>query len=197
MMRSEPRSYKGGLETPRVPPLKESEWTDEVRELLTLAGRDKLSRLNIYTTVARHPGLMRRWLPFGGKLLYKGKLSDRSRELAVLRTAWLCQAPYEWAQHVLVAHSIGMTSAEIQAVISGPSDSSWNELEAAIIRSVDELHSSASITDETWATLSDRFDEQLLIELIMLVGHYHSVSYLLNSLGVPLDDDIPDGLSSR
>ena len=183
--------------SPRIPPLTESEWTEEVQELLRLAGRGQLSRLNIYTTVARHPGLMRRWLPFGGKLLYKGKLAQRTRELAVLRTAWLCQSPYEWAQHVIVAHSVGMTNNEIDAVVVGPDDPTWNEFEAAVIRAVDELHSSACIANRTWATLAGALDEVHLIELIMLIGHYHSVSYILNSLGVPLDEDIPNGLESR
>jgi alkylhydroperoxidase family enzyme len=163
---------------------------------LTTAGSGELTRLNIYTTVARHPGLMRRWLPYGGKLLYRGKLPPRVRELVVLRTAWLCQAAYEWGQHVAIAHEVGMTADEVQQVVAGPDHPGWDELDAAIIRLVDELHNSAGLSDPTWATLSKAFDDQYLIELVMLSGHYHSVAYLLNTCGVPLEDNM-GGLEVR
>ena len=43
------------------------------------------------------------------------------------------------------------------------------------------------IGDETWVALAGRYDDAQLIELPMLVGHYHMVAYTLNSLGVQLE----------
>ena len=89
---------------PRIHPIPPEERVGDVRELLdtaTVAGPDA----NIFTTFARAPGLFRRWLPFGGKLL-NGKIPARERELLILRTGWNCRAEYEWAQHVRIGLAI-------------------------------------------------------------------------------------------
>ncbi len=80
--------------SPRVPPLGPEDATDDQRELLGALGGE--GALNIFKTLARHPGLFRRWMPFGGKLMQGGKLPPRDRELVILRVAWRCQAAYEW-----------------------------------------------------------------------------------------------------
>ena len=41
-------------------------------ELLAPMQRPDGSELNIFTTLARHPKLLRRWSAFGGTLLYRG-----------------------------------------------------------------------------------------------------------------------------
>jgi hypothetical protein len=48
----------------------------------------------------------------------------------------------------------------------------------------DELHRDSRIGDDTWAALRGRYDDKQLIELLMVVGQYHLVSFTLNSLGV-------------
>jgi 4-carboxymuconolactone decarboxylase len=53
------------------------------------------------------------------------------------------------------------------------------------------LHEKACISDATWTALSERYDERQLIELPMLVGHYHMVAFTLNSLGVQREDGVP------
>jgi 4-carboxymuconolactone decarboxylase len=49
------------------------------------------------------------------------------------------------------------------------------------------LHARAKIADDTWALLADSYDERGLLEIAMLVGHYHMVAFALNSAGVELD----------
>src|SRR4051794_36175249 len=101
---------------PRIPPLTDAELDGSQRDLLAGDGL----RLNIFRTLARHPGLFRKWLPFGGKLLAGGKLSPRDRELVILRTAFRCRARYEWAQHVAIARTAGLADDEIARVAVGP-----------------------------------------------------------------------------
>jgi alkylhydroperoxidase family enzyme len=142
---------------------------------------------NLFTTVVRAEGLVRRWVPFGAKIL-NGKLPPRDRELLILRTGWNCQAEYEWSQHVVISLRIGLTEEEIQRVTSGPDDG-WDPFDAALLRAADELHSDSCIGDVTWQVLAGRYDEAQLIELIMLVGQYHLVAMTVNTLGVPRDTD--------
>ena len=69
-------------------------------ELLEALSGFNGTELNIFATLAHHPRLLKRWSAFGGVLLYGGALPARERELLILRTGYLCRAPYEWGQHV-------------------------------------------------------------------------------------------------
>lgn len=80
--------------TPRIAPLPRSAWDDQTRTLLERVPGGLEQPFHIFTTFARHPELMRRWLPFGTVLL-GGELPPRDRELLILRTAWNCRAAYE------------------------------------------------------------------------------------------------------
>jgi 4-carboxymuconolactone decarboxylase len=169
---------------PRIVPLPVAERTPSVQALLDgikVAGSDA----NIFTTFVRAEGLTRRWLPFGGKLL-NGKIPARDRELLILRTGWNCGAEYEWAQHVLIGRSAGLSEEEILRVPDGPGGD-WSPFESTLLGAADELHEDYCITDVTWAALAGVYDTAQLIELPMLVGHYHMVAMTLNALGVQLD----------
>jgi 4-carboxymuconolactone decarboxylase len=177
------------LSSPRIPPVSPEERTGQVRELLDAATVGAAADANIFATLVRAPGLFRRWLPFGGKLL-NGKLPARDRELLILRTGWNCGAEYEWAQHARLALSCDLRAAEIDRVVLGPDAEGWSDFERTLLRAADELHSDWIVSDPTWAALTERYDTQQLIEVPMLVGHYHLVAMTLNTLGVQLDEDL-------
>src|SRR3982750_2189235 len=98
-------------QTPRIQPLPSDERDEQTRELLGSADGITGPASNIFDTLVRHPGLFRKWLPFGGKLLV-GKLPTRDRELLILRTGWHCQSVYEWGQHVRIGLAAGLTQHE-------------------------------------------------------------------------------------
>jgi alkylhydroperoxidase family enzyme len=123
-------------------------------------------------------------------------LPGRDREVAVLRIGWLCRAPYEWGEHVLIAKKLGVTSAEIEAITIGSTAPGWSVHDRAILRAVEELYADAMISDATWATLAERYDERQLIELPVLIGQYQAVAYYQNSLRLRLHHNNP-GLTAR
>lgn len=177
-----------GPRTTRVAPLGDDELDPRQQELLSqvdVAG----GTTNIFRTLVRHPGLFRKWLPFGGKLL-NGKLGARERELAILRVGWLCACEYEWAQHVPLARTAGLSEDEVVRIRAGADAPGWSEDDRAVLRATDELHSQSCISDATWSALAEIYNEQELIELVMVVGHYHLVSFALNTLGVPLEEGL-------
>jgi alkylhydroperoxidase family enzyme len=178
-----------GSSGPRIPPLAASEQDEQARELLQGVQVNDAPAANIFATLVRHPGLFRRWLPLGGKLL-AGKLPVRDRELLILRTAVLCQAEYEWGQHRLIGLSAGLTEPEIERVRAGAQAEGWDPFDAALVTAAEELHAEARISDATWEVLASRYDERQLIEVPMVVGHYHMVAFTLNSLGVELEPGV-------
>jgi alkylhydroperoxidase family enzyme len=177
------------LKEPRIEPLPEKEWPDDIREILEPT-RQQGRLLNIFTTLARHPRLFKRWMTFGGQLLFKTSLPLRDRELLILRVSWLTRGEYEWGQHTLIARQVGLTDEEINRVRSGPGAHGWSVFDSTLLQAVDELHSNTLVSESTWQFLSRRFDEQQLIEILFIVGHYTLLAMVLNSLGVQLEDDI-------
>jgi alkylhydroperoxidase family enzyme len=179
--------------TLRIPPTSPDERDARTEELLAgMLQRPDGTEMNIFSTLAHHPKLLKRWAAFGGTLLFGGRLPARDRELLILRTAWLCDAEYEWGQHVSLALSAGVTEAEIEQIHTQGASGEWSETDRALLTGVDELHKAAHITDETWARLDSAYDYQQLIEICMLIGQYHMVAFTLNSLGVEPEPGLPE-----
>jgi 4-carboxymuconolactone decarboxylase len=181
----------------RLPPL-DIEACDEsthhlMADLTTPDGRT----LNVFLTLARHPGLLRRYQPFLGKLLFGGKLPGRDREILILRIAWLCGSDYEWTQHVAFALREGLTNEEIARVADGAGAAGWSHFDRTLINAVDELWTSAKLSQGVWDDLRAEYDEMQLIEVPLVVGHYQMVAYFLGAAQVQLEPDTPSALPPR
>jgi alkylhydroperoxidase family enzyme len=109
----------------------------------------------------------------------------------ILRIGYLCQAGYEWGQHVVIARRAGMSDAEIGACQTGPETLGLSAKDAMLLRAVDELHADAHVSDSTWAGLAAHFDTQQMMDIVFTVGQYNLVSMALNSFGVQLDEGLP------
>jgi len=180
------------LKKPRIAPLVEGDWTDEVRELLepTRGGVGGGSVLNIFATLAHHPKLLKRWNVFGNHVLFKSSLPARDREILILRIGWLWQAEYEWGQHVVIGKRVGLSDEDIERIRTGPDAPGWDPFEAALVRAADELHADAFVSDATWKALAERYETRQLMDVVFTVGQYTVVSMALNTFGVQLDPGI-------
>lgn len=170
-----------------------------MRDLATLdpADREMVEKnamggrvFNIFKVLAHHPGLVKRWTPFAGHILSKQSLAFRDRELLILRIGWLNQAEYEFAQHELIARRGGFTDADIESVKQGPAGA-VNAHEKALMQAADDLYENSVIADATWDALSKTYSTEQMIDVVFTIGQYNMVSWALNSLGVPLDDFLP------
>lgn len=126
----------------------------------------------------------------------KGALCPRDRQLAILRTGWLLQAPYEWGEHARHSKAVGITSEEIERIIAGSAAPEWNDHDRAIIRAAEELREGAMVSDATWQQLALTMSEAQLLELVLLIGQFSTTAYFQNSLRMRLEPGNP-GLSAR
>jgi 4-carboxymuconolactone decarboxylase len=180
------------LTRPRVEPLPESEWTEQARATIEPTRAMANGKVfNIFSTLAHHPDLLKRWMVFANHVLVKSTLPPRERELLILRIGWLCRAEYEWSQHVLIGKAVGLSDADIDRIADGPDAPGWSAADAALLRAVDELHGDAFLSDATWQALAERYSTQQIMDVIFTVGQYALVSMALNSLGVQLDAGLP------
>ncbi|TVS08387.1 MAG: carboxymuconolactone decarboxylase family protein [Gammaproteobacteria bacterium] len=177
------------LSEPRVPALEREQWDADAQDIMSKFGDGE--PFNIFKTLCNHPQLMRRWLVFANHILGKSTLPPREREILILRIGWLCQAGYEWGQHVLIGRDCGLTDDEIQAIKAGPDAESWSDADRALLRAVDELHADAHISDATWSDLAQTWSTEQLMDLVFTVGQYNLVSMALNTLGVQPDRGLP------
>ena len=178
------------MDEPRVAPVDRDDLDERGRAVLDALKRPDGEDLRIFSTLAHHPKLLKRWSEFGGTLLYGGALPARDREILILRTGYRCDAVYEWGQHVEIGRACGLRDEEIER-LAGGIDSTWPEPDRMLARAADELHDDAVISDATWAALAQRYSVQQLIEICMVVGQYHLVAFTLNSLGVVPEPGLP------
>jgi AhpD family alkylhydroperoxidase len=158
--------------------------------LASQEGRPKA--LNALGTLAYHPALTEAFNTFNGHILFASSLSPRERELVVLRVACLRRCDYEWAQHTVLAHDAGLTVDEIKRVVVGGEADGWSELEQALLRAVDELVEEATLSDQTWSTLTGAFDEKQMLDLVFTVGAYDALAMAFRSFDVAIDPDLAD-----
>jgi 4-carboxymuconolactone decarboxylase len=172
---------------PRIAPL-EPPFSDEVAASLAkwMPPGFPVAPLALFRTIVHHPHLRDRMRPLGAALLGKGLLPIRVRELMLLRTCARAACAYEWGVHAAAfAGAAGLDAATIAATwsrapVADPAD-------ALILRAADELHDTATITDDTWAALAARFDPPALLELVTVAGFYHLIAFLANAARVPLE----------
>jgi 4-carboxymuconolactone decarboxylase len=178
------------LDKPRLQPLEADQWSETVRQILKpMVERGEV--FNIFKTIAHHPDLMRRWLVFGNHVLFKSTLPAREREILILRIGWLCQAEYEWGQHVRIGLDTGLSNEEIQRIKTGPDAPEWSEQDRLLLKATDELRADAHISDAVWQGLGKYYNTQQLMDIVFTVGQYNLVSMALNTLGVQLDKGLP------
>ena len=69
-------------------------------------------------------------------------------------------------------------------VHGGPADECWGTEERLVMRLADQLHDTSRVDDPLWTELSGRFAADQLVELIVLAGLYHAVSFATNAIGI-------------
>ena len=174
-----------GKQEPRIRPGNRRQIGPVNAAIVWLLGRATGGRPpHIFTTLARHRGLFRRWLWFAGALMPGGKLPRRDSELVILRVAHNTDCAYEWGHHERLGQRAGLSAEEVERVRSGPEAAGWSPRQRLLLRAADEMHAEGEIGDELWASLAVELDERLMIELCMLIGHYEMLAMTLKSLRV-------------
>jgi alkylhydroperoxidase family enzyme len=122
-----------------------------------------------------------------GGLLDRGSIAMREREIVIDRTTWRCGSEYEWGVHVAFFGSrVGFGEAEIAGLCGeDPEATPFEAREKLLLRLCDELHATATVSDELWKKLAGEYTSEQLIELVVLAGLYHVISFATNALRIP------------
>ncbi len=168
---------------PRLLPL-DPPYPAEVAETLAAMMPPGVPPLRLFRTLARNPRVLVKIR--AGNLLDRGSLARRDREIVILRTCARCGAEYEWGVHVAVfAGRVGLSEAQVRGTVGDCApEAGWSDRDRVLLRLVDELHESSGVTDDLWRALASHFDEAQVVELLVLCGFYHAISFVVNALGI-------------
>lgn len=183
---------------PRIEPLAPPYAPDLDALLARMTPPGAPSILALFRVLAHNPELATRATGWGGYLLgRKASLALRDREVMINRTCARCGAQYEWGVHVAAFGEAAGFSPDQDAAIAGRDaagravdgpDLPLTGRDRLLVQMADELHDTATVSDALWAQLAAVWSDAQLVELLMLAGWYHAISYVCNAARVPMED---------
>jgi alkylhydroperoxidase family enzyme len=179
--------------TARIKPLTEP-YPPEVAERLAALMPGGREPIRLFRTFVRN-------LPMAGGLNAWGSyylsrqlsLSLRDRELVIDRTTGRCGCSYEWGVHIATyGERVGLSPEQVRSIAHGsPADACWPHRESVLLEAVDALHDTATIDDDLWSRLTAEFTDAQLLDLFLLTGWYHAISFAANAAQVEPEEWAP------
>lgn len=167
----------------------------EVAARLELMMPPGVPPIGLFRTFVRNLPMASAMGAWGGYELSKRlSLTLRDREIVIDRTCSRCRCEYEWGVHVaFFADRVGLSHAQVRSLTHGDAtDACWtDDRDRALIEATDALHDGADIDDELWNQLQAHLSEEQALDLFMLVGWYHAISYAANGARVDLEPGAP------
>jgi len=180
--------------TPRIRPL-EPPFSPTIGLLLRQMMPPGVAPIALFRTFVHNIPMTEAMQGWGSYELSPGlSLSLRDREIVIDRTCARCGCEYEWGVHVaFFADRAGLSPAQVASLTSGTADDPcWlDQRDRLLIRASDALHEQADIDDELWQELAATFSQASLLDLILLCGWYHAISFVARAARVPLEPGSP------
>jgi len=145
--------------------------------------------LILFRTVGHNPRVLERFSR--ASLLDKGSIPLRVREILILRTCGLCGSEYEWGVHVSIFASHAKLTEEQVASTAGATasaDACWSDGERDLLALAEALHADATLRDDLWERLAGAWQPDQLMEMVVLCGFYHMVSFVTRAFAIDLED---------
>jgi len=170
--------------TPRLAVLNEDQLNDDQRVLLAAlrAGPRgaSITPRGPFAVWMHAPQFGQLAQALGGHCRYKTALPPRLSEFAILCTARLWRAQYEWFAHAPMAEKAGVKPKTITDLRTGREPKSAPRDERAIYAFAQELYKTRRVSDRTYRRVRDILGEAAMVELVGILGYYALISMTLN-----------------
>ncbi len=177
----------------RLPQITRDEFTEETDAFFAQWSDGFFNNVDsnpVLLTFAHHPALANAFSPLNVHLLTANSLPVKQRQIAIMRTAWICKCTYMWSSHLRTTQRCGLSTDMFDPVKNGAEDPYFSEFESTVIRATDELVHEKRISDESWQALSAQWGKQQLLDFMFTVGCYVMVAGVMNSAGVERKEEL-------
>jgi len=146
---------------------------------------------NITRALANSPHGARHVAGTGMYLRHESTLNPRLRELAILQVGYSTGSEYEYAHHVEVALSFGVSEADILAIAADSAGraTALEPLARAVLQAAREMTERLDLSDATFAVLSEALDAESLIDLLIAIGEYNGMVRIMAALQIDLEPE--------
>jgi alkylhydroperoxidase family enzyme len=144
----------------------------------------------VLKTLAHHPQLTDLFSQLNIHLLTTSTVPVRLRQMAIMRTAWLCKATYMWSSHLNTSQLLGLTPDMFVPIRIGPEDPYFTDFERVVLRATEELVDDRLISDENWKALEEQWSEAQLLDFMFTVGLYVAIAGVMRSTGIQREQDL-------
>jgi 4-carboxymuconolactone decarboxylase len=124
----------------------------------------------------------------GGHCRHQTRVPPRLSEYAILLTARLWRAQYEWFAHTGHAERAGVAPATIRALHAGRLPKSAPKDELAVHAFITELYRKKRVADKTYARLRALLGDEGMVEFVGILGYYVLIAMSLNAFRMPLPE---------
>jgi 4-carboxymuconolactone decarboxylase len=118
----------------------------------------------------------------GAAVRYRTRMSDRTREIAILAVATATGSGFERYAHELIGQSVGLTETELSALRDG-TFASADPTEAAayaVSRRLLDVDLRQPWSDEEYTATVATLGREGVLELTVLVGYYRTLAQLMH-----------------
>jgi len=116
----------------------------------------------------------------GGHCRFNTGVPPRLSEFAILVTARLWRAQYEWFAHVPQAERAGVKPQTIRDLHKGRMPKAAPKDERTIYNFIQELYKTRRVSDKTFSRVRTLLGDAATVELVGVLGYYVLISMILN-----------------
>ena len=138
--------------------------------------------------MAHAPSLMPGIMELTGAILYRSKLSPVLRELVILRVGHLCGSSYEVHQHRKISAAIGLSQEKIDGTARDADPKLYQGRELLVVRMTEQVVRKVKADDALFADAAAELGNELLMELLVIIGLYVMLAQVLENAEVEVED---------
>ncbi|MCM2472409.1 carboxymuconolactone decarboxylase family protein [Rhizobium sp. CG5] len=146
---------------------------------------------NITRAVAHSPVLAKLVAARGMYFRHESGLNPRLRELAILQVGYTTRSAYEWAHHVDVALSFGVSPDDIRAIAveSDGGTSNLEPLARTVLAATRELTDHITLSQERFDRLAEALSSEHLVDLLVTIGEYIGLVRVMAAIEIDLEPE--------
>jgi 4-carboxymuconolactone decarboxylase len=189
--KKKPAAKMGPIRLPAIP---EDQLTAEQRSLMSAIAsgpRGTFKMSGPFFCYLHSPGFGELAQKLGAYCRFGTSIAPRLTEFAILATAQLWKAQYEWAAHEPQALKAGVKPATIQALRAGREPTSAPKDERALYVFIKEVYATRRAGDRAYKAAHAVVGDAGMVELVGLLGYYAMVAMTLNVFRMPVAEGTP------